>query len=197
MTGSRPRRWQKPDRREKTVDEISARHIASLWHGGQFSPLYAFASSGSITDGLESEIEADLRNSNASSSDRAQLRELRDYLRPRMWERAAYQGGRETGAEAAGDAAGAFAGEVAERVLARFDAQGPQAQEVLQAKPVWADGQTPRAVFETITGLDAHAEATWNLAAYDATCELLRKAWERGVEETFVDELVRELRAVA
>lgn len=31
------------------------RTIASYWHGGQFSPLYAFASSGSITPGLAKE----------------------------------------------------------------------------------------------------------------------------------------------
>jgi hypothetical protein len=179
------------------VDEISERYVASLWHGGQFSPLYAFASSGTIIDGLESEIEADLQNSSASATDLAQLRELRDYLRPQMWRLAAHELGREQAAEAASEAARALAGEVAERLLAALDAQGPQAQELLQARPAWADGQTPRAVFEAVTGLDAHAEATRNLAAYESTCELLREAWERGVAQTFADALGSELRAVA
>jgi hypothetical protein len=34
-----------------------ARHIASEWHSGQWSALYAFSSSGTIQSGLESEVE--------------------------------------------------------------------------------------------------------------------------------------------
>jgi hypothetical protein len=30
-------------------------HVAREWHGGQFSALYAFASSGTVVDGLGSE----------------------------------------------------------------------------------------------------------------------------------------------
>jgi hypothetical protein len=36
--------------------EYDPRLIASEWHGGQFRPLYALSSSGTIVDGLESEI---------------------------------------------------------------------------------------------------------------------------------------------
>lgn len=33
------------------------RQLAYDWHGGQWSPLYAFASSGAITEGLASEAD--------------------------------------------------------------------------------------------------------------------------------------------
>ncbi|HZQ78745.1 MAG TPA: hypothetical protein VFE55_15530 [Acidimicrobiia bacterium] len=38
-----------------------ARDIAANWHGGQSSPLYAFASTGSIVAGVEAEIRDNLR----------------------------------------------------------------------------------------------------------------------------------------
>jgi hypothetical protein len=40
----------------KTADLSELRAIASAWHGGMSSPLYAFASSGAIVDGIEREI---------------------------------------------------------------------------------------------------------------------------------------------
>jgi hypothetical protein len=43
------------------IDESAARKIAADFHGGQFSDLYAFASSGFIGESLASEIESDLR----------------------------------------------------------------------------------------------------------------------------------------
>jgi hypothetical protein len=39
-----------------TITEKTARRIASEWHGGQTSLLYAFASSGAIVSGIRSEI---------------------------------------------------------------------------------------------------------------------------------------------
>ena len=36
--------------------EHDFRHIASEWHGGQWSALYAFASTGTVTHGLCGEI---------------------------------------------------------------------------------------------------------------------------------------------
>lgn len=36
-----------------SVDEL--RELASQWHGGQFSPLYAFASSGTVVAGAANE----------------------------------------------------------------------------------------------------------------------------------------------
>lgn len=44
----------------ETISEDVARLIASQWHGGQSSPLYAFSSSGVIIDGLETEITEDI-----------------------------------------------------------------------------------------------------------------------------------------
>lgn len=40
------------------ISEEEARKIASHWHEGQWSGLYAFASSGTIQDRLTTEIEA-------------------------------------------------------------------------------------------------------------------------------------------
>lgn len=37
---------------------------ASLWHGGQWSALYAFASTGAVVDGLGAEAEACVKESN-------------------------------------------------------------------------------------------------------------------------------------
>lgn len=39
-----------------STTDTRARKIASEWHGGQSSPLYALASTGSILDGISSEI---------------------------------------------------------------------------------------------------------------------------------------------
>ena len=38
------------------ISEDQARVIAGDWHGGQWTPLYAFSSSGTITSGIEREI---------------------------------------------------------------------------------------------------------------------------------------------
>lgn len=38
----------------------TARRIASEWHGGQSSPLYAFASSGTVLPGVVEEVEYDI-----------------------------------------------------------------------------------------------------------------------------------------
>jgi hypothetical protein len=43
------------------LNESEARKIAGDWHGGQWSPLYAFCSSGTITPGIDSEISQCLR----------------------------------------------------------------------------------------------------------------------------------------
>jgi hypothetical protein len=44
-----------------TSDRTSLRNIASDWHGGQSSALYAFASTGTIVSGLEAEVRHCLR----------------------------------------------------------------------------------------------------------------------------------------
>lgn len=40
----------------------TARKIASDWHGGQFSPLYALASTGTVVDGVAVEVRYCLDN---------------------------------------------------------------------------------------------------------------------------------------
>jgi len=56
-----------------------AREIASFWHGGQNSALYAFSSSGTITSGVFGEIAGCLRN--ATDEERFELDALDDFLR--------------------------------------------------------------------------------------------------------------------
>lgn len=60
----------------QVIDEGEARFIASQWHGGQNSALYAFASTGTILDGLEDEITSD-----CDSADKIDLQALLDYLK--------------------------------------------------------------------------------------------------------------------
>lgn len=61
------------------IDEGEARTLAGYWHGGQTSPLYAFCSTGTITDGLTSEIESCLEHV-ASSSAKEELLQLKAYV---------------------------------------------------------------------------------------------------------------------
>lgn len=56
------------------------RKTAADWHGGQWSALYAFASTGTIVPGLESEIETILRDKIASS-ERRKLNALLKFVR--------------------------------------------------------------------------------------------------------------------
>jgi hypothetical protein len=43
------------------MNEAEAREVASDWHGGQWSPLYAFASSGTLVEGITDEIGRNMR----------------------------------------------------------------------------------------------------------------------------------------
>lgn len=75
---------------------------------------------------------------------------------------------------------------------------GEDLDEWLPARPnlsgEWADNPTPRSLFEDLTGLDAHAEATWNADAYNALVDELSDAYESGVDETFSEACETELR---
>jgi hypothetical protein len=64
------------------IDEAEARHIASEWHGGQASPLYAFSSSGAILPGLQGEIDSYIKQS-SGHADISDLRMLRSYINSR------------------------------------------------------------------------------------------------------------------
>lgn len=61
-----------------------AREIASSWHGGQGSPLYALASSGAIVDGVVEEIDECAESCKGKGgSDFTNLIDLRTYVRRR------------------------------------------------------------------------------------------------------------------
>jgi len=123
---------------------------------------------------------------------------------PNQWERWEAEGFR-LGCEAASAAAswtadGNTSSEHAARVLAMLDDGDPAADDYLPAWPdlsgEWADAPTPRSLFEDLTGLDAHAEATWQPDAYQMVLEALCEAFERGVSETFEAACEAELRKV-
>lgn len=84
-------------------------------------------------------------------------------------------------------------------VLAMADAGDPELYDYLPAMPdlsgEWADALTPSKLFEEITGMDAHAEASFNFDAYSACADALCEAYEDGVSATFEGECVRILRA--
>lgn len=66
----------------KTIHSNKAREIAYSWHGGQWSPLYAFASSGlieSLVD-LDKEIAA-CEQLAGTRKDSLELAQLRRYIK--------------------------------------------------------------------------------------------------------------------
>jgi hypothetical protein len=75
------------------------------------------------------------------------------------------------------------------RVLGMLRDGDPAVWDYLPAQPnlsgEWADAPTPRSLFEEITGLDAHAEATYNVEAYALVSGALCNAYEDGVSESF------------
>lgn len=59
--------------------------VASEWHGGQWTALYAFASTGSIVEGVLAEVEQCIRDIAANPSaydadESSALDDLHDYL---------------------------------------------------------------------------------------------------------------------
>lgn len=66
------------DESGQLIGEGTARLIASQWHGGQWSALYAFASTGTILEDLIHEIEDDLESDNEGH-----LSALAEYVRAR------------------------------------------------------------------------------------------------------------------
>ena len=68
------------------ITESEARGIASEWHGGQWSPLYSFASSGSLQRGADAIREAeqdlsDLARGIGEESEAPRLAALLEYLK--------------------------------------------------------------------------------------------------------------------
>ena len=85
------------------------------------------------------------------------------------------------------------------RLVRMMDAGDPELYDFLPARPdlsgEWADAPTPRSLFEDITGLDAHAESSWNYDGYQTVLEELCHAWESGVDLVFEAECERLVRA--
>jgi hypothetical protein len=86
-----------------------------------------------------------------------------------------------------------------ERLIRMMDDGDPELWDFLPAMPdlsgEWADAPTPKSLFEDVTGLDAHAEGSFNYDAYQSVLEEICEAWERGVSETFETECERLVRA--
>jgi hypothetical protein len=59
--------------RDRAIGAVAARIIAGRWHSGQTSPLYAFASSGAIEDGLVEDIHGELMNPELEPANRREL----------------------------------------------------------------------------------------------------------------------------
>lgn len=67
------------------IDETRAREIASWWHGGRWSALYAFCSTGTRTFDLQAEVrqckaEVKAHIGHYTQDDIRQLRLLAEYL---------------------------------------------------------------------------------------------------------------------
>lgn len=93
---------------------------------------------------------------------------------------------------------GNTASEHVERIARMFDDGDPALFDYLPPRPdlsgQWADGLTQRSLVEQVTGLSGHAEATWNMDAYDAVCGAICEAYERGVSDTFEQACEAEIR---
>lgn len=70
------------EREKRTVSDLVARVIATQFHGGQPSALYAFSSTGIIEDHLDDEIHAAIQDSNEDEERRA-LEALDTYCKGR------------------------------------------------------------------------------------------------------------------
>lgn len=117
-----------------------------------------------------------------------------------QWAEDARNLGREHGTSAASWVADGNSEEASmRRLLTMLDDGDPEADDYLPPRPTlsgeWADGMTPRSLFEYVTGFDAHAEASFNADAYNGVVDALCEAYEAGVDETFTTECERVLHA--
>jgi hypothetical protein len=67
---------------ERAISDLAARVIATQFHGGQSSAMYAFSSTGIIEDHLDSEIHEAMRDSDEEEERRA-LEALDTYCKGR------------------------------------------------------------------------------------------------------------------
>lgn len=68
------------DLSDRLINETAARIIASWWHGGQSTDLYAFQSSGAITESTKWEVIHELADPNIDPADALPLGHLVLYL---------------------------------------------------------------------------------------------------------------------
>lgn len=64
---------------QHTCEDLSHARLAELYHGGQWSALYAFLSTGSVVNGLHSEILSCIRMAEKSSKHCAELAALEEF----------------------------------------------------------------------------------------------------------------------
>lgn len=64
---------------QHSCEDISHARLAELYHGGQFFPLYAFLSSGTVVNGLHSEILSCLRMVRKNGRHCAELAALEEF----------------------------------------------------------------------------------------------------------------------
>ena len=65
--------------REHTCEDVSHARLAELYHSGQSSPLYAFLSTGTVVQGLHSEILSCIRMVKLSKQYHAELSSLEEF----------------------------------------------------------------------------------------------------------------------
>lgn len=54
---------------ERAIDDPTSRMIATMLHTGQTSAMYAFASTGEVTPGLQDEIDRELREAEEADAE--------------------------------------------------------------------------------------------------------------------------------
>jgi len=115
------------------------------------------------------------------------------------WKPEAARMGRDAGVAAASWVSdGNLSREHYERLARMFDDGDPALDDYLPARPnlsgEWADDLTPAKLFEAVTGLDAHAEASWNVDNFHTVSEALCDAWEDAAGDAFTHECERLIR---
>lgn len=193
-------------------EQAEHRQTAADWHGGQNSPLYAYASTGTVTEGLLGEIDDCLAlvergavNSDTDVVDEhARLRTLLDAVRPEVARLKAHTVGYEHGENAAAwwqqDTIGGRVTRdttaVARQVLQGIEDGDPAILDALPslASAGWPDNHTPADLADDCLWPepdldDADAHQRW-LEAQPS----LRDAYEDGFDEGVHDAVAQACR---
>jgi hypothetical protein len=176
-------------RRLPAIGEDRARRIAADWHGGQWTPLYAFASSGTVGAGLIEAVARELAEA-PTPADRRELGQLRRFLLAEHGARLAREHARTMGAEH-GHASATWVEEPAE-ALELLEAGDLEHPAPLSGE--WADsytaGDLEREVLELLT--------LETLEEWEAVAELgeLCDVYEAAHFDAWTAELHRRARAL-